>query len=258
MIKNILILLPLILVFQSCLVSEEVFLYDEDSDEYQALLELEQEQCKASRIFDEMEDSKLFATYGYDVNTCYKITRTIGDSDSETYIKIHQVNDATLTLRHKCSSNCTVTYAEYTVTATDMDNMILAIQNGVCALDKDDRYTSSGLTSNSQMSFSDYRTDKEDDDDEDYIEKNDTFTVKDLADFPLPLVAHSFTRKVTTYDDGEADSDSYTYTISETDEDDCDFGSNTFTTVTLNINTSAYSSDNLDSVPISMSHVSTP
>lgn len=265
MMKNILILFSLLFI-SSCEVAEEVYLYDEDSDEYQDLLELEQEICKANAIFTAMEDSKAFSDYGYDANSYYLIEGTKdGDDTHESYLKIISVSNTELVYQHHCNSGCSTVDTQVTVTQTMMDNFITAIQEGVCALDSDERYGASGLSSSTSMSFNDFREDETFDEDDELIEytrKTDTFRAN--LSLPLPFVLYNFDRTIRSLEEGETEeTDVYKYTITEIDSDECDDDSDcdftgTFTDIDPVINTSAYASDALGSVPFSISNFPTP
>ena len=257
--KNAFILFLLIFSF-GCEVGEEVYLYDEDSAEYQDLLELEQEICKANPIFTAMNSSKAFQTYGYEVNTYYRVEGST-DADIESYIKITSVDDTTLVFHHHCSSGCTPVDTQVTVTQAMMDDFIEAIQEGACALNEDFRYSSSGLSSSSSMVFSDYReTETFDSDDEltDFIYKTDTYRVN--LDFPLAFVLYNYSRAIEEKDE---DDENHVFNITEIDEDDCDNEAkcdftSTPTAVTPVIDVDAYANDAIGNVPFSITSFPNP
>lgn len=263
MIKKIMLLFILIFI-GSCEVAEEVYLYDEDSDEYQDLLELEQEICKANSIFTAMNSSKAFQDYGYEVNTIYRIDGT-QDADNESYIKITSVDNTNLVYHHHCSSGCTPVDVEVTVTQAMMDDFIEAIQEGVCALDIDLRYSSSGLSSSESMTFSDFRESETFDDDDEVIEyerKTDTFRVN--LDYPLAFVLYNFSRNIRSKEEDETEeTKDHVFNITEIDSDECDDDaqcdfSATPTALTPVIDVDAYASDNIGNVPFSISNFPNP
>ena len=263
--KVFLLFLIAILNF-GCEVAEEVYLYDEDSAEYDDLLELEQVICKANAIFTAMNDSKAFLDYGYDVNSYYMIEgKKDGDKTHESYLKITSVSNTVLVYQHHCNSGCSTVDTQVTVTQTMMDDFITAIQDGVCALNNDLRYTSSGLSSSTSMTFSDFREDETLDDDDEVIEytrKTDSFRAN--LTYPLPFVLYNFARTINSKEEDEtAETDSYSYTITEIDSDECDDDSDcdfsgTFTDIDPTIDTDAYASDAIGSVPFSISNFPTP
>lgn len=254
------IVLFLILLSFGCEVGEEVFLYDEDSPEYQDLLELEQQICKANPIFTAMNNSKAFQTYGYEANTIYRVEGST-DANIESYIKITSVDDTTLVFHHHCSSGCTPVDSQVTVTQAMMDDFIEAIQEGVCALDKDFRYSSSGLSSSTSMIFSDFRETEVRDSDGNltsFIYKTDTYRVN--LEYPLAFVLYNYTRNIKEND--EAD-ENHVFNITEIDQDECDDEAkcdftSTPSAVTPVIDTDAYVSDAIGNVPFSISSFPNP
>lgn len=225
-------LLPLSLIFLmgACGKYNEVYLYDENDDEYDTVLQLGQQECiDSNKIFAALDKTSDFAGYGYKVGTIYKLTEEVKDKDKTIrYAKILsiQMGEMQIALRSPNSGEDKVII----FSQEDNKNILSTLATGICSTKK--YYQHGSLNRTDILSYSYKRTDIHNGTEQNptsYLKREDSYQLN--KDYPLVLHLYNGTRVDEKKVEDKLYNSSTTYLIntitsSECEKDNlCDFNS---------------------------------
>ena len=209
-----------ILFISSCGKYNEVYLYDEHDEDYDAVLQLGQQECiDKNKIFEKLDQTSDFQNYGYQVGSIYKLIEEVKDKDKTIrYAKILSISDGKMhiALRSPNSNEDKVII----FTQEDNKKIIGTVAIGVCS--NENYYQHGSLNRTDLLSYS-YKRSKvysgTSQNPINFLNREDSFQLH--TDYPLVLHLYNGTRVDEKQVDGSTYNISTNYTIQAITPNDC-------------------------------------
>lgn len=218
---KVLTLFLLSLFIGSCGEYNEVYLYDESDDEYDAVLQLGLQECiEENKIFEALDKTSDFQNYGYRVGRIYKLIEEVKDKDKIIrYAKIISINEGKMQIALRSPNSI----EDKVIIFTQEDNkkILATVATGVCSSKK--YYAHGSLNQTDLLSYSYerlkvYRGTNEEP--INYLKREDSYQLH--TDYPLVLHPFNGTREDEKVIDDTTYNTSITYSISAITTVECE------------------------------------
>jgi hypothetical protein len=204
----------------SCGQENVEYLYSKYDSEYNDVLLLAQAECiENNKIFEILDRTNSFDTYGYKVGNLYKMVEEFKEDKNIRYAKILSIQGNTMRIGIR-SSNAT---EDKVIVYTQEDNkkLLATVSTGVCSPQK--YYSNAGLNRTDLLSFGHTRTNVikgTEQKPERYIKITENYKLH--KDFPLILHMYSGTKtEEKKLDDANATTKTATLSIKTIDDNEC-------------------------------------